>query len=57
MKALGKIGLIGVGSIAGFVAVTMLIGLMIEARTDYVQEREMCLRGAMNGLDLARCEQ
>ena len=57
MKALGKIGLIGVGSIAGFVAVTMLIGLMIEARTDYVQEREMCLRGAMNGLEIVRCEQ
>lgn len=57
MKLLGKIGLIGVGGIVGFIAVTMLVGLMIEARTDYVQEREMCLRGATNGLEIVRCEQ
>lgn len=57
MKTLGKIGLMGIGGVIGFITVVSLFGMAIDARTDYIQESEQCLRGATNGLEIARCGQ
>ena len=42
-------------TIAGLAAIIAVVGIAMDSRTDYVTERDSCLKQATNGYEIERC--
>jgi hypothetical protein len=38
-----------------FIGMVMLIGVVIDSRAEYVQQRDQCLKRATNGYEIREC--
>ena len=45
----------GAIAIVGLISLIFIVGMMIEARTTYVDDREHCLKQATNGYEIEQC--
>lgn len=45
----------GIVALVGAIALIIIVGMVIEARTTYVDDLERCLKQATNDLELEKC--